>query len=171
MNHTPSPTDPVAAPAPQEETQNEPLAAPPKVRKNYFELRLRIRYWWLWTAFCLTIVVYPIAVIYTSFSMQFYETHGPQAVYQKQWEDTGCMAILKEQAKAGVLGDWEVKNRWKHLLRLNDSYLAFNNQGILDEPLCLGSKIRLLLQKPGPWRYDIVDNKTQTIIVSITPGK
>lgn len=148
-----------------------PTAVPPTVRKNYFELRLRIRYWWLWTALGLAIVVYPVAVIYTAFSMQFYETHGPQAQYQKQWEETGCMAILKEQAKTGGLDDWEVKYRWKHLLKLNDGYLAFNSQAILDEPLCLGAKIRLLLQKPGPWRYDIVDNQTQTIIVSVTQGK
>ncbi len=146
---------------------------PPKLRKDYFELRLRIRYWWLVTALALLIVGYPIAVIYTGFSKQSYEAQHPQAKYEKQWQDTGCIAILKEQAKADHVDEWEVKRRWKHLLRLDDSYLALNNQAILEEPFCLGARVRHLVNTPGPWRYDIVDTKTQTIIVSvsITPGK
>lgn len=116
-------------------------------------------------------MVYPIAVIYTAFSKQFYGTQRPPARYQKQWEDTGCIAILKEQAKTDHMDDWEVKRRWKYLLRLDDSYLALNNQAILDEPFCLGARVRYLVQTPGPWRYDIVDTKTKTIIVSITPKK
>lgn len=165
-----SPTDP----APQIATQNAQPGKPPLALKNYFELRLRIRYWWLWTALALIIVVYPITVIYTAFSMQFHETHGPQAKYQKQWEDTGCPNILEEQAKTNHFEDWKdskVKRRWKHLLLLDDSYLTVSNQAILDEPLCLGARVKHLVQRPGPWRYDIVDNKTQTIVVSVTKGQ
>lgn len=174
VNPNPSNQGSVAPPKddePQHAAQNGPPAGPQSPRKNYLELRLRIRYWWLWTVLGVVIVVYPVAVIYTSFSMQFYETHGPHAKYQKLWEDTGCIAILKEQAKTDRLDDWEVKHRWKHLLTLDDSYLALNNQAILDEPLCLGAKVRLLTQKAGPWRYDIVDSKTQTIVATITKGK
>lgn len=163
---TPDAATPAAAPDPQ-----LAAATPQETRKNYFELRLRIRYGWLWTVLGLTIVVYPMALIYTAFSMQFYETHGPQAVYQKQWEDTGCPNILREQAKTDHFDDWIVKRRWKHLLLLDASYLAVNNQDILNDPLCLGAAVRLLTQTPGPWRYDIVDSKTQTIIVSVTQGK
>jgi len=139
-------------------------------KKGYFEFRLRIRYWWLAVMFVLALVGYPFLVIYTAFSMQYNETHGPEAKYQKQWEETGCPEKLRKLATADPLEDWDVKHRWKHLLRLDDSYLARNNQAILNEPLCLGATIAHLVHDPGRWRYDIVDTKTQTIIVSITKG-
>jgi hypothetical protein len=174
QNPNPSSTDsttPSVDLAAQNAAQNAPAAAPPTLRKNYFELRLRIRYWWMWTVLALLLVLYPIAVIYTAFSRQSYEASGPQAKYQKQWEDTGCVAILQEQTKTEQMEDWEVKRDWKHLLRLDNSYLAWNDKSILDEPFCLGARMRKLVQTPGPWRYDIVDSKTKIIIVSITPKK
>lgn len=147
------------------------MSVVPVVPKKYFELRLRIRYWWLWTAFAVLIVAYPIAVVYTMFSMQYFETHGYNDVYQKQWEVTGCPERIRARDEGARLRDWAVRNRWNHLLRLDDSYLAMNSQDILDDPLCLGAKIELMAHKPGPWRYDIVDTQSQKIIVSITPGK
>ena len=135
-------------------------------KKDYFELRLRIRYWWLVVLFVL--VGYPFLVIYTAFSMQYNERHAPEAKYRKQWEETGCPETLRKLAKADSLEDWGVKQRWKHLLRLDDSFLINDSQAILNEPLCLGATVAMFVHKSGPWRYDIVDTKTQTIIVSIT---
>ena len=74
-----------------------------------------------------------------------------------------------------VIGDpklTSVENGVKYYAyRLDDSHLALNNQAILDEPFCLGARVRDLVQTPGPWRYDIVDTKSQKIIVSITKGE
>jgi hypothetical protein len=151
--------------------QAPPVSAQSTPGKNYFELRLRIRYWWLWTALGLTIVVYPIAILFTALSRQSYEASGARAQYQKQWEDTGCVDILKAQANTNQMEDWEVKRNWQHQFRLDSSYLAWNDQAILNEPFCLGARIRKLDQNLGPWRYDIVDSKTKTILISITPKK
>ncbi|MEN9377246.1 MAG: hypothetical protein RL710_2403 [Pseudomonadota bacterium] len=172
----PNPSDPdsatpVADPAPQNPPPNAPREKPPKLRKDYFELRIRIRYWWLWTALGLVAVVYPIAVIYTAFSMQFLASHGPSANYQKQWEATGCPDRIQGQPKDPRLDEWFARNRGNHLFTLDARYLSYNGKEILDDPICLGAKIALLVHKPDPWRYDIVDAKTQTVIISITPGK
>ena len=104
--------------------------------------------------------------------MQHYETYGAKVDAQKEWEDTGCVAILQEQSKSSDLEDWEIKQRWKHLLLLDPGLQGLNNQAILDEPFCLGARIRVLAKSPSPvpWRYDIVDTKTKTIIISIVKG-
>jgi hypothetical protein len=168
-----SPTElpPDASTTTQTPASENPRTEPPKPLKNYFELRLRIRYWWLGLALAVTIVVYPIAFLYTAVQKKSFRAQGPIASIQKQWDETGCSEIIREQSKSDQLDDWLVKRNWLHLLQLDKSHLAYNSQFILNEPLCLGARIGALYQTGGAWRYDIVDNKTQKIIISITKGE
>lgn len=135
--------------------------------RGYFELRIRVRYSWLIVTGVMAIMCYPVLLAYTAFSMQYHETHGPSANDQKLWEATGCPSRIKGRSEDPGLNAWATSNRWKRLLMLDDSYLAINNQDILNDPACVGARIRVLVAKPGPWRYDIVDTKNQSVIVSI----
>lgn len=175
MNPNPSSPDTAtltADPAPQVATQNLSTPEPPISSKNYFELRLRIRYWWLWTGLAVLAIAYPIAVIYMAASMHYSQgSNAPDRIYSKQWEATGCPDRMKRAADDQALANFSAKHQWKHWLKLDDSSLSLNSQDILSDPLCVGAKIELLRHKPGPWRYDIVDTQSQKIIVSITPGK
>ena len=158
-------------PAAQKSTWSLPTIERKNPPKKYLNLHLRIRYLWLAMFAAFAITVYPILVIYSAYSMQYWETHGPDSIYQKQWEATGCPEKLRAMAKAFPLDDWGSRHRLKQLLLLDDSYPARNSQAILDEPFCLGSTVALLVRKPGPWRYDIVDSKSQKIIVSVIKGE
>lgn len=151
---------------PETQTEN------PSRSKRYLEIHLRIRFAWLIGGVALALVAYPIAVIYTAISMRYFqETTGPAPAYQHQWEATGCPARIKRFADDPRFAQFAKTHRWKHLLLLDDSYLALNNQEILDDPLCLGARIAQLIHKPGPWRYDIVDTQRQSIIVTIKKGE
>ena len=96
----------------------DPTALPSQtvpVSKGYFELRLRIYYGWLISLSALAVVIYFFLFISTAFSMKHYETYGSNVETQKEWEDTGCYAILQGHKTGYDFEDWQSKQRWKRL--------------------------------------------------------